>query len=225
MDPSSLEPMQALYLLPQCLWVLVYINPVSSVRHSFAAMSMLLYSYLLVAFSQKRFSEPLWDRIGWDTPFRTHYYKEISPFAHRPGLVSVWVPICCKSKLLRWWLNELLICECSRISLDVVLLIVPFRRIILLSLLLDSWQFNVHGHWRMNPLNALKSESGWFLSQGLCYYCTRVLQANRSCRSQFVAMTFCSSVNIIIMEDIENLLMSMGSKGYSVLQKEFMKGV
>lgn len=79
----------------------------------------LLHSFCLVFDS---FPEPWVNGFDGDTPFRANCSKVWSHSLHNFWQwVSVFVPICCKRKLLWWWLSKVLIYEYSRMSLGVIL--------------------------------------------------------------------------------------------------------
>ena len=55
----------------------------------------------------------------WKDPIQFWVFQGLSVLAHY--LVSVFAPICCRSKLLWWWLNKALIYEYKNVALGVTL--------------------------------------------------------------------------------------------------------
>lgn len=74
-----------------------------------------------------------------DILFRAEHSKVSCPLHTVRLWVSVLVPICCKRKLLQWWLRKPLIYEYSRMSPWVHLLLCSFHRTVVFGFILGPW--------------------------------------------------------------------------------------
>lgn len=91
------------------------------------------------ASSSSGFPGPWEEGFDGDILFRAEHSKVSCPLHTVRLWVSVLVPICCKRKLLQWWLRKPLIYEYSRMSPWVHLLLCSFHRTVVFGFILGPW--------------------------------------------------------------------------------------
>ena len=80
------------------------------------------YSYTLSASSSTVFPDPWREGFGGDIYLIWGWVFQISYFPHNVWLWALVLdPICCRRKILWWWLSKALICEYRKIPLKVIL--------------------------------------------------------------------------------------------------------
>ena len=135
------SPVQALCLLSQSLWVHICIHFV--VLEGLDSLVSSIHQALTVFHLLFCIVPDLWgEEFDGDVPFRIEYPR--SPLLW-PLSTCEWVLIYCRRRLLWQWLSMALICEFSRMSLGVSLLLFLynshnwFSPRFLLYLVSDSW--------------------------------------------------------------------------------------
>jgi hypothetical protein len=91
--------------------------------------------YALSASSSTGFPELRKEGFDGDVPFRSEWSKVSNSLNNVWLWISFFVPICCKRKLLWWWLNSL-IYKYSRISVRIIL---SLFFCIMFDFILGSW--------------------------------------------------------------------------------------
>lgn len=150
MPVYSSQPLDHIWLrLVQALWVQMYAGAAVSRRPCFLAVLQPLRHLFLLPLLQGSLSPEEREGLAADIPLKAECSMVLHSLYTAQRLVSEFVPIYCKRKLLWWWLSKALIFEQNRITFKNCFHgSVPF----LTYVVSDSWPPKLCWKWALRPM-------------------------------------------------------------------------